>query len=99
MAGVASFSDVSILAPCLTDSVRMMASRRNAVFDDVKGDESVNGLKRAVVVTAIAAMGLVACGDDTNSPAPAATTPAPIGTEVMTDGTEVMTDGTTTTGG
>ena len=81
MAGVASFSDVSILAPCLTDSVRSMASRRNAVFDG-------NGLKRAVLVTAIAAMGLVAYGDDTNSPAPAATNPAPIGTEVMTDGTD-----------
>jgi hypothetical protein len=43
MAGVASFSDVSILALWPTDSVRMMASRWNAVFDDVKGDESVNG--------------------------------------------------------
>ncbi len=54
----------------------------------------MNGLQRAVVITGLAAMGLAACGDDTNTPAPSGTTPAPAGTEVMTDSTEVMTDET-----
>ena len=67
----------------------------------------MNGLKRAVAIAVMAVIGLAACGDNTNSPAPAGSNPAPAGTEVMTDKTEVMTDNTevmtdvstTTTGG
>ena len=60
----------------------------------------MNGLKRAVAIAVMAVVGLVACGDDTNSPAPAGSNPAPVGTEVMTDKTEVMIDvSTSTTGG
>ena len=60
----------------------------------------MNGLKRAVAIAVMAVVGLAACGDDTNSPAPAGSNPAPVGTEVMTDKTEVMTDvSTSTTGG
>ena len=54
----------------------------------------MNGLKRAVAIAVMAVVGLAACGDDTNSPAPAGTNPAPVGTEAMTDKTEVMTDST-----
>lgn len=53
----------------------------------------MNGLKRAVVITAIAVMGLAACGDDSKSPV-GATTPAPVGTEAMTENTTAMTHDT-----
>jgi hypothetical protein len=95
MAPVASFSDVSILAATLSDSLRIIAARRKAVFDDTKGDASVNGLKRIAVIAAMATIGLVACGDDTNSPAPAGSNPAPVGTTAMVDNTTAMVDNTT----
>jgi hypothetical protein len=55
----------------------------------------VNGLNRALVITAVGIFGLGACGDDTKSPAPGATNPAPLGTAVMTDNTTAMVDNTT----
>ena len=51
----------------------------------------MTGIKRAIVITTIAMVGMVACGDDTKSPAAPA---APVVTEVMTDNTAVMTDNT-----
>lgn len=60
----------------------------------------MNGTKRALIITAMATIGLVACGDDNDSPGPAVTTPGPTGTEAMVDTTEVMVDDMTpTTGG
>ena len=54
----------------------------------------MNGMKRAVIITAMATIGLVACGDDNDTPAPAVTNPAPTGTEAMVDSTEAMVDTT-----
>ena len=51
----------------------------------------MTGIKRAIVITTIAMVGMVACGDDTKSPAAPA---APVVTEVMTDNTAVMTENT-----
>ncbi len=51
----------------------------------------MNGVRRAVVVAAISAVCLGACGDDSPSPVDAGNSGT---TEVMTDETDVMTDGT-----
>jgi hypothetical protein len=66
----------------------------NAVLDTIEGDASMNGLKRAVVVTAVGIIGLAACGDNTQSPA-RVTNPAPLNTTAMVDNTTAMVDNTT----
>ena len=71
-----------------------MASRRKAVFDDMRRRAREELAVRSDDHTAIGTLGLAACGDDTKSPAAPATTPA-VGTTAMVDNTTAMVDNTT----